>query len=86
MYHSARRILIISSIGYVIFKYHSLASTLYISLVMPLLFISIDFSLLPFQKYLVTVFSISQWKGLYFDKISLKFVPKGPIDNHPSLV
>ena len=27
-----------------------------------------------------------EWKILYFIKISLKFVPKGPIDNKPALV
>ena len=35
-----------------------------------------------------TVFSdaFSWMKNLYFDKISLKFVSKGPIDNNPALV
>ena len=27
-----------------------------------------------------------EWKIFYFIKISLKFVPEGPIDNNPALV
>ena len=35
-----------------------------------------------------TIFQMSfrEWKVLYFDYISLKLVPKGPIDNKPVLV
>ena len=34
------------------------------------------------------IFSVHfcEWKVLYFDQISLKFVPKGPFDNKSALV
>ena len=50
----------------------------------PLIYLPLD----EIAAILQTLFSdgFSWMKNLYFIKISLKFVPKGPIDNNPAMV